>query len=71
MRFINYRNDDNTIGTIEDFGLIIKGNLDRRSRRNILAEYKMIDNRYYGSNRASKTHYKSLKQDKVETVWAH
>ena len=68
MRYINYRNDDNTIETIEDFGLIVKGNLDRRSRRNILAEYKMIDNRYYGSNRASKAHYESLKQDKAETL---
>lgn len=68
MRFINYRNDDGTIETVEDFGLLVKGNLDRRSRRNILAEYKMIDNRYYGSNRASKTHYESLKQDKEETL---
>lgn len=68
MRYINYRNDDNTIETIEDFGLIVKGNLDRRSRRNILAEYKMIDSRHYGSNRASKAHYKSLKQDKAETL---
>lgn len=68
IRYINYRNDDGTIETIEDFGLVIKGNLDRQSRRNILAEYKMIDNRYYGSNRASKAHYESLKQDKAETV---
>ena len=68
MRYINYRNDDNTIETIEDFGLLVKGNLDRHSRRNILAEYKMIDNRYYGSNRASKAHYESLKQDKEETL---
>lgn len=66
MRFINYRNDDNTIETIEDFGLIVKGNLDRRSRRNILAEYKMIDSRYYGSNRASKAHYESLKDKELD-----
>lgn len=66
MRYINYRNDDNTIETIEDFGLLIKGNIDRRSRRNILEEYRLIDNRYYGSNRASKAHYESLKQDKVD-----
>lgn len=64
MRYINYRNDDNTIETIEDFGLLVKGNIDRRSRRNILEEYKLIDRRYYGSNRASKAHYESLKQDK-------
>lgn len=68
MRYINYRNDDNTVETIEDFGLLVKGNIDRRSRRNILEEYKLIDSRYYGSNRASKAHYESLKQDKEETL---
>lgn len=68
MRYINYRNDDNTVETIEDFGLLIKGNADRRSRRNILEEYKLIDNRYYGSNRASKAHYESLKQKQGEVI---
>lgn len=68
MRYINYRNDDNTVETIEDFGLLVKGNIDRRSRRNILEEYKLVDNRYYGSNRASKAHYESLKQDKDKTL---
>tara|TARA_R110002167_G_scaffold56733_3_gene161001 strand:+ start:485 stop:691 length:207 start_codon:yes stop_codon:yes gene_type:complete len=68
MRYINYRNDDNTIETVEDFGLLVKGNIDRRSRRNILEEYKLADSRYYGSNRASKAHYESLKQDKEEKL---
>lgn len=64
IRYINYRNDDGTIETVEDFGLIIKGNLDRRSRQNILDEYQLISPNYYASQRASKDYYQSLK-DKV------
>lgn len=61
IRYINHRNDDNTIETIEDFGLVIKGNLDRRTRQNILNEYQLISPNYYASQRASKDYYQSLK----------
>ena len=65
IRYINYRNDDGTIETIEDFGLIIKGNLDRRSRQNILDEYQLISPNYYASQRASKSYYQSLKDEEL------
>lgn len=61
IRYINYRNDDGTIETVEDFGLVIKGNLDRRTRQNILNEYQLINPNYYASQRASKDYYQSLK----------
>lgn len=61
IRYINYKNDDGTIETIEDFGLLIRGNYSRQYRRNILAGYRLNDTRYYGSNRASKSYYQSLK----------
>lgn len=61
IRYINYKNDDGTIETVEDFGLIIKGNLDRRTRQNILNEYQLISHNYYASQRASKDYYQSLK----------
>lgn len=66
MRFINYRNDDGTIETVEDFGLVIKGNLDRRTRQNILNEYQLISNNYYASQRASKDYYQSLKDKALD-----
>lgn len=66
IRYINYRNDDGTIETVEDFGLIIKGNLDRRSRQNILDEYQMISPNYYASQRASKDYYQSLKDKALD-----
>ena len=65
MRYINYRNDDNTIETIEDFGLLVKGNLDRRTRQNILDEYQLISTNYYASQRASKDYYQSLKDKEL------
>ena len=61
IRYINYKNDDGTVETVEDFGLIIKGNLDRRTRQKILKEYQLISNNYYASRRASKDYYQSLK----------
>ena len=66
IRFINYKNDDGTIETVEDFGLIIKGNLDRRTRQNILNEYQLISNNYYASQRASKDYYQSLKDKELD-----
>ena len=66
IRYINYKNDDGTIETVEDFGLIIKGNLDRRSRQNILNEYQMISPNYYASQRASKDYYQSLKDKALD-----
>lgn len=66
IRYINYRNDDNTIETIEDFGLIIKGNIDRRTRQNILNEYQSISPNYYASQRASKDYYQSLKDKALD-----
>lgn len=61
IRYINFRNDDGTVETVEDFGLIVKGNLGRRARQNILDEYKLISPNYYASQRASKEHYQSMK----------
>lgn len=61
IRYINYKNDDGTVETVKDFGLIIKGNLDRRTRQKILNEYQLISNKYYASRRASKDYYQSLK----------
>lgn len=67
IRYINYKNDDGTVETVEDFGLIIKGNLDRRTRQKILKEYQLISNNYYASRRASKDYYQSLKdKDKIK-----
>ena len=66
IRYINYKNDDGTIETVEDFGLIIKGNLDRRSRQNILDEYQLISPNYYASQRASKDYYQSLKDKALD-----
>ena len=65
IRYINYKNDDGTVETVEDFGLIVKGNLDRRTRQNILNEYQMISNNYYASRRASKDYYQSLKNKEM------
>lgn len=70
IRYINYRNDDGTIETVEDFGLVIKGNLDRRTRQNILNEYQLINPNYYASQRASKDYYQSLK-NKDTVKWIH
>ena len=66
IRYINYKNEDGTVETVEDFGLIVKGNLDRRTRRKILNEYQMISNNYYASRRASKDYYQSLKDKETE-----
>ena len=66
IRYINYKNDDGTIETVEDFGLIIKGNLDRRTRQNILNEYQLISHNYYASQRASKDYYQSLKDKELD-----
>ena len=66
IRYINHRNDDGTIETIEDFGLIVKGNLDRRTRQNILNEYQLISHNYYASQRASKDYYQSLKDKELD-----
>lgn len=68
MKYINYRNDDGTIETIEAFGSYTVGNMDRRSRINLLNEYRLNDSRYYGSNRASKAYYESLKENKELTT---
>ena len=65
IRYINYKNDDGTVETVEDFGLIVKGNLDRRTRQNILKEYQLISNNYYASRRASKDYYQSLKDKEM------
>ena len=64
MKYINCRNDDGTIETIEAFGSYTVGNMDRRSRNNLLNEYRLNDSRYYGSNRASKAYYESNKENK-------
>lgn len=61
IRYINFRNDDGTIETVEDFGLIIKGNYSRQYRKKILDEYQLISPNYYASQRASKDYYQSLK----------
>ena len=67
IRYINYKNEDGTVETVEDFGLIVKGNLDRRTRQKILKEYQLISNNYYASRRASKDYYQSLKdKDKIK-----
>ena len=66
IRFINYKNDDGTIETVEDFGLVIKGNLDRRTRQNILNEYQLVSHNYYASQRASKDYYQSLKDKELD-----
>lgn len=66
IRYINFRNDDGTIETVKDFGLIIKGNLDRRTRQNILDEYQLISPNYYASQRASKDYYQSLKDKALD-----
>lgn len=66
IRFINYKNEDGTIETVEDFGLIIKGNLDRRTRQNILNEYQLISHNYYASQRASKDYYQSLRDKELD-----
>ena len=61
IRYINYKNDDGTIETVEDLGLLVKGNYDRQYRRDLLAEYQAVDSRYYASQRASKAYYESIK----------
>lgn len=66
IRYINFRNDDGTIETVEDFGLIIKGNYSRQYRQKILDEYQMISPNYYASQRASKDYYQSLKDKALD-----
>lgn len=64
MLFINYKNDDGTIETIEAFGAYVKGNYSRQYRRDLLVEHRLNDSRYYASNRASKSYYDNIKQTK-------
>lgn len=54
MNYINYRNDDGTIETIEDMR-----ELSLTDKRYLIAEYAKVSANYYASSRATKDFYAS------------
>lgn len=56
MNYINYRNDDGTIETIEDMRGMI-----RQHKIELINNYKTVSANYYASSRAAKDFYSSNK----------